>query len=40
MVKDERFNLTLINDPSSTELNSKSDNYDLIFIVFKMSVTN
>jgi PleD family two-component response regulator len=39
-LEDEGFNLTLINDPSSAELNSKSDNYDLIFISFKMSVTN
>ena len=40
MVKDESFNLTLINDPSQEELHSKSDNYDLILIGFKMSVTN
>ena len=39
-LKDEGFNLTLINDPDLAEQNFKPQNYDLVLIGFRISVVD
>jgi CheY-like chemotaxis protein len=39
-LKEEGFNLTLINDPKVAEVNFKPQNYDLVLIDFKMSIVD
>jgi CheY-like chemotaxis protein len=39
-LKEEGFNLTLINDPDVAEQNFKPEDYDLVLIGFRMSVVD
>jgi PleD family two-component response regulator len=39
-LEEERFNLTLINDPSIAEQNFNPENYDLVLIGFRMFVVD
>lgn len=39
-LEEERFNLTLINDPDLAEQNFNPENYDLVLIGFRMSVVD